>query len=49
MYLLDKAQVALVPGDAFGCPTCIRLSYATSREKIREAVRRIKEALARLQ
>jgi aspartate aminotransferase len=48
MYLLDKAQVALVPGDAFGCPTCIRLSYATSREKIREAVNRIKEALARL-
>ncbi|MBE0641994.1 MAG: aminotransferase class I/II-fold pyridoxal phosphate-dependent enzyme, partial [Bacteroidales bacterium] len=48
MYLLDKAHVALVPGDAFGCPSCLRFSYATSRDKIRESVRRIKEALEAL-
>jgi aspartate aminotransferase len=48
MYLLDKAHVALVPGDAFGSPTCLRFSYATSRDKIRESVRRIKEALEAL-
>lgn len=48
MYLLDKAHVALVPGDAFGCGSCIRFSYATSRDKIRESVRRISAALAEL-
>ena len=48
MYLLDKAHVALVPGDAFGCSSCLRFSYATSRDKIRESVRRIREALALL-
>ena len=43
--LLDKAHVAVVPGSAFGCPSCIRLSYAISTEEIEEAMRRIKEAL----
>ena len=48
LYLLDKAQVATVGGDAFGAPECLRISYATSDELIIEAVRRIKAALERL-
>ena len=42
--LLDQAHVAVVPGSAFGCPACIRLSYAISTEEIEEAMRRIKNA-----
>ena len=49
MYLLEHAHVATVGGDAFGDPDCFRMSYATSDDNIREAMRRIKEALARLQ
>ena len=49
MYLLNKAHVALVPGDAFGDPECIRFSYATSNDLLIEAVERIKKALAKLQ
>lgn len=45
MYLLNKVYVALVPGDAFGDPNCIRFSYATSTDKLTEAVRRIRQAL----
>lgn len=45
MFLLEKAHVATVTGDAFGAPNCIRLSYATSNEKLIEAMRRIKEVL----
>jgi aspartate aminotransferase len=48
LYLLDKAQVALVGGTAFGAPDCIRFSYAASDDNIREAVKRIKIALERL-
>ena len=48
MYLLDVAHVATVGGDAFGDPECFRMSYATSDDNIREAMSRIKEALARL-
>jgi aspartate aminotransferase len=48
LYLLDKAQVATVGGDAFGAPTCIRLSYATSDDLLVESIKRIKEALSRL-
>jgi len=47
MYLLNTAHVALVPGTAFGDPNCLRFSYATSKEKITEAVKRIKETLAK--
>jgi aspartate aminotransferase len=47
-YLLDVAHVAVVPGDAFGNPDCIRISYATSMELLTEAVDRIKNALANL-
>ena len=48
LYLLDKAHVATVSGDAFGDPECFRMSYATSDENIREAMNRIKEVLAKL-
>lgn len=48
MYLLDQAQVSSVTGDAFGDPNCIRISYATSMDKLQEAVKRIKAALALL-
>ena len=48
MYLLEKGHVATVGGDAFGDPDCFRMSYATSDDNIREAMKRIKEALAKL-
>lgn len=48
LFLLDKARVAVVGGDAFGAPECIRISYATSDALIVEAVRRLKSALALL-
>ena len=47
-YLLNEANVATVMGSAFGDDSCIRLSYATSEDLLREALRRIKEALAQL-
>lgn len=47
-YLLEEASVAMVSGTAFGADNCIRISYATSDGRIIEAVRRIKEALAKL-
>ena len=48
MYLLEVGHVATVGGDAFGDPDCFRMSYATSDDNIREALRRIKEVLGRL-
>jgi aspartate aminotransferase len=48
LYLLEKGHVATVAGDAFGDPDCFRMSYATSDENIREALRRIKEVTSRL-
>ena len=48
MFLLDDAHVSLVPGEAFGAPDCIRISYAASEENLKEALGRIKEALAKL-
>ena len=48
MYLLEEAHVACVGGDAFGAPGCIRISYATSDENIKNAVARIKTALEKL-
>ena len=47
-YLLQEAHVACVSGSAFGEDNCIRFSYATSEDKIIEAMRRMKEALAKL-
>ena len=48
MYLLEEGHVAAVGGAAFGAPNCLRFSYATSDENIVEAMRRVKEALAKL-
>lgn len=48
LYLLEEGHVATVAGDAFGAPGYFRMSYATSEDNIREALRRIKEALAKL-
>jgi Aspartate/tyrosine/aromatic aminotransferase len=48
MYLLDEAHVASVGGPAFGLPSCIRFSYATSDDVLIEAMKRVKEALAKL-
>lgn len=48
MFILEEGNVALVSGDAFGDDNCIRFSYATSEDKLIESVRRIKEALAKL-
>ena len=48
LYLLDKAEVATVGGDAFGSPECLRISYATSDDLLVEAVKRIKGALDKL-
>ena len=48
LYLLEVGRVATVAGDAFGDPDCFRMSYATSDDNIREALRRIKEVTALL-
>lgn len=48
MFLLEEGHVATVGGDAFGDPDCFRMSYATSDDNIREAMRRIKDTLAKL-
>ena len=47
-YLLDEARVAVVPGGAFGNDDYVRISYATSMERIREGVARIAEAVGKL-
>ena len=47
-YLLEEALVAVVPGSAFGDPNCIRISYATSEKVLKEATRRMSDALAKL-
>jgi aspartate aminotransferase len=49
MYLLDEGHLALVPGAAFGEDNYIRFSYATSEDNLREALKRMKAALAKLQ
>ena len=48
MFLLEVGNVALVSGDAFGDDNCIRFSYATSEDRLIESVKRVKEALAKL-
>lgn len=48
MFLLNVGHVATVGGDAFGDPDCLRMSYATSDDNIREAMRRINQAIALL-
>ncbi|MDC1372030.1 pyridoxal phosphate-dependent aminotransferase [Flavobacteriaceae bacterium] len=46
LFLLDKALVATVTGDAFGDPNCIRISYAASQDQLIEAIKRIKKAVS---
>ena len=48
MYILNNAHVALVAGEAFGSPNCVRISYAASEENLIEAVKRMKKSLAKL-
>ena len=48
LYLLNKANIAVVPGSAFGAEGFIRISYATSMENIKEACRRLKETVRHL-
>lgn len=48
MYLIEEANVATVPGEAFGSPENFRLSYATSDNLLKEAIKRIKEAVEKL-
>ena len=47
-YLLENALVAVVPGEEFGAPDHLRLSFATSDENIIKGLDRVKEALAKL-
>ena len=49
MYLINDAHVALVAGAAFGTPNCVRISYAASEDNLKEAIKRIKVSLAKLQ
>ena len=46
LFILEKANVATVTGDAFGAPNCIRMSYAASELQLREAIKRIAKALS---
>lgn len=48
LFLLDEAKVALVTGEAFGNPNCIRISYAASESVLTEALKRIQTALAKI-
>ena len=46
LFILEKANVATVTGDAFGAPNCIRMSYAASELQLREAIKRIAKVLS---
>jgi aspartate aminotransferase len=48
LYLLETVHVSLVTGEAFGDANCVRISYAASTENLKEALKRIKEALSKL-
>ena len=48
LFMLEKAHVSMVPGGAFGDEKCVRLSYAASEKDLREAMKRMKDALATL-
>lgn len=48
LYLLDKAFISTVPGEAFGEPNCIRISYASADEKLKKALSQMKDALSKL-
>ncbi len=48
LYILSEELLAVVPGEAFGSPNSIRISYATSEDTLREAIQRLKKALHKL-
>jgi aspartate aminotransferase len=48
LYLLEEAKVALVTGNAFGSPACVRISYAAAMDELKEAMHRISTALNKL-
>lgn len=48
MYLLESGHIATVPGEAFGAPDCVRISFANSDENLEEAMKRLKNALAKM-
>ena len=48
-YLLEVGHVAVVPGDAFGAPDCIRISYAASMDTLQKALQRLSKALKAIQ
>lgn len=48
LFLLTEGKIALVSGESFGDKNCLRMSYATSEEKLREACKRMKEAFGKL-
>jgi aspartate aminotransferase len=48
MYFLNECHVAMVPGEAFGAPGYVRLSYATAEDKLIEAARRVKVGVEKL-
>ena len=48
MFMLETAHVSMVPGGAFGDENCVRLSYAASEKDLREAMKRMRDALAKL-
>jgi aspartate aminotransferase len=48
LYLIEDAHISTVPGEAFGDPDCIRISFANSDENLVEAMKRMKEALGRM-
>jgi len=48
MYILEKAHVSLVTGEAFGDSNCVRLSYAAAEQDLKEAIKRIKKVLSEL-
>jgi aspartate aminotransferase len=48
LYLLQEGKIALVSGESFGDKNCLRMSYATSEEKLTEACKRIKQAFEKL-
>jgi aspartate aminotransferase len=48
LFILSEGLLALVTGEAFGSPNCIRISYAASEEELIEAMKRLKSALAKL-
>ena len=45
-FFLEEAGVAMVPGSAFGAPGCMRISFATNMENIKEGIKRIKDVLS---